>query len=95
MIIKEDSYTEEFIQLRMRFKNCFRKYPDVLNQLLSDMGTFQKIEADPGQVALRNYGVHLLELIGAYDEEGIENTLQGYINLPAIVNKSIGDNDDG
>lgn len=86
MIRKEDIYDDEFIELRKQYRNCFKDYPNVLNHLLSDMGTFQRISADPGEVALRNYGVHLLEIIGAYDEDGIENILRSYIKLPLQIN---------
>lgn len=86
MIRNEDGYTEEFIKLRIRFKECFKQYPDVLNHLLTDMGTFQNIPTDAGAVALRNYGVRILEILGAYDESLIQDVLQGFLSLPLTYN---------
>lgn len=91
MIPRESKGTvdyQELIELRKRFKSCFAQYPDVLNHLLSDMGTFGPIPNDPGAVALRNYGVRILEILGAYDEDGIEKMLlRDVLRYPIEINE--------
>lgn len=88
MIRNDDAYTDDFLSLRKKFRECFSSENnlEVLFHLLSDMGTFEEVPTDPGSIALRNYGVRLLEIIGPYDEGIIKDVLRSFIKLPFAPN---------
>ena len=43
-----------------------------LNHILYDLGVFQEITDGPEDVALKNYGIRLLKILGGGEIDGIE-----------------------
>ena len=87
MIYENEGYTEEFLEVRRKYRNCFTQHPEVLEHLLTELGLFQDIPSDPAAVALRNYGMRLLDIIGANDESNIRGVVRMYLNVPYAHNK--------
>ena len=87
MISNREGYTEDLLKLRDRYRECFSKYPDVLQHILMDMGVYEAIPATPEKVALRNYGVRILDIIGANDESLIQDVIRWQLNLPFAHNE--------
>ena len=86
MIRSEDGYPEYFKDLRRTFRSCFSAHPEVLHRILMELGTFGEIKNDPGAVALRNFGVWLLDIIGSNDEEITMDVVRSYLQLPFTPN---------
>ncbi len=87
MIRNVEGYTEELKELRQLYRNCFKQHPEVLHHLLADLGTYSEIPADPGAVALRNYGIRILDIIGVNDESIIQDVIRRNLELPFTPNK--------
>ncbi len=74
-------------------RNLFRKVfstPEgkrVLTAILADLGTFDRIPMEEGSIALRNYGIRLLELSGLLDEVKIPAWVELMLSLVADENK--------
>lgn len=61
----------------------------VFTWILKDLGTFDTIPAtDPGAIATRNYGIRLLEMVGALSEATIYQLVDKIFELPVEVEKA-------
>lgn len=59
----------------------------VLTAILADLGTFDRVPMEEGSVALRNYGIRLMELTGLLDEMKIPAWVEMMLSLVADENK--------